>query len=199
MRVRLVGASVTATALRAALRACGLAAVAAPRKQAAVTWVELGDVADASLVDLARRLHAPLTVVEVALGSRGARARSFTLSDERVDGEREHAVRAAVDASVLAWQVVDRLGEPAPQPTPPDDRPERWAANLLDRLIDAGKLELERPGKRPDDRVTRELRRDDDSLGERLLAALVGSPMVAEVYLDEVELAAVAHRCRPKR
>lgn len=212
MKATVVGVGVPAKTLRAA---CAKAEV--PSKDVRVigarTWVAVpGEARDAMLARLAEALGTGLMVVDVDLPSgasdaglqasratyRGVEedvtAEARALLHERLAGGRALDPDAA--ARELAWALVgDREGVAV---AADGNAEEQWAQSLLDRLVAEGSIELHGEGS-PVAAVAAVLQSPGRDLGDRLLAELIDSAAVDEVFADADQLATLARATRPKR
>jgi hypothetical protein len=216
MKATVVGATVPAKTLRAACAkaevSCKDVRVVGPR-----AWVELPQELvslgrDAMLARLADALATGMMVIDVELPA-GARGDSVSASratyrgvEEDVSVEARELLRGwlagkrgddAGAAREIAWGLVgDADGTPAPAEP---NAEEQWAQAIVDKLVADGSLEL-RGGQRPPvARVALILQSPGRDLGERLLAELIDSPAIDEVFADADQLAATARATRPKR
>jgi hypothetical protein len=218
MRVTVVGATVPAKTLRAA---CAKAEVASKdvRVVGPRAWVQLPvDARDATLSRLAEALATGLMVIDVDLAAGGdsiAASRSTfrgveedisSEARELLDGRRAAGKRvdddgaASVDgdgaASELAWALIgaaDGASTPA-EPTTED----LWAQALVDKLVADGMIELRGTDHTPVGRVSQILQSPGRDLGDRLLAELIDSTAVDEVFADADQLSAAAKITRKR-
>jgi len=213
MKATVVGANVPAKALRAA---CAKADV--PAKDVRVVgpraWVELPqDARDAVLSRLAEALATGLLVIDVDVPA-GARGEGLTASRATYKGVEEDVTQEAKDivqgwladvgagsdedvaASDLAWALI---GDSDSTTSPAEANAEElWATALLDKLIAAGSIEL-RGNHPPVNRLAHVLESPGKDLGDRLLAELIDSTAVDEVFADADEIAKVARETKPRR
>lgn len=212
MKATVVGAAVPAKTLRAA---CTKAEV--PSKDVRVigtrAWVTVpGETRDAMLARLAEALGTGLMVVDVELpnsasdeGLQASRA-TFRGVEEDVTAEaRELLHKRLADgrgldpdaaARELVWALVGvREGVAVPSD---GNAEEQWAQALLDRLLAAGSIELHGDGS-PVSAVAAVLQSPGRDLGDRLLAELIDSTAVDEVFADADQLATLARATRPRR
>lgn len=211
MKARVVGASVSAKVLRAA---CTKADVPAKdvRTVGARAWVELpGEQRDGMLARLAETLATGLMVIDVdvpeaaasdpavpasvAAGVQASRA-TYRGVEEDVSEEARQLVQtgrvpAAAGPSELAWALT---GDPSAS----GSAEEQWANALVDKLVADGALEL-RGSERPLAGLAQVLQTPGRDLGDRLLADLIDSPTIDEVFADADQLAAAARATKPKR
>jgi hypothetical protein len=208
MRATVVGATVPAKTLRAACAKADVASkdvrVVGPR-----AWVLLPTEArDAVLMRLAETLATGLMVVDVELPSggevtasrstyRGVEEDISAEARELLQGRLADSVHRGDGASELAWALIgDRDGAAAPaEPTVED----QWAQALVDKLVADGLIELRGSQHSPVGRVAQILQNPGRDLGDRLLADLIDSTAVDEVFADADQLAAGARATRPKR
>jgi hypothetical protein len=210
MRVTVVGATVPAKTLRAA---CAKAEVASKdvRVVGPRAWVQLpSDARDATLARLAEALATGLMVIDVDLATGGdsiAASRSTyrgveedisSEARELLDGRRAAGKRSDDDlaASELAWTLIgaaDGASTPA-EPTPED----LWAQALVDKLVADGLIELRGTEHTPVGRVSQILQSPGRDLGDRLLAELIDSTAVDEVFADADQLSAAAKITRKR-
>jgi hypothetical protein len=178
-------------------------------------WVELPhDTRDAVLARLAEVLGTGLMVidVELPLGGRGeglqASRATYRGVEEDVSEEAKELLhewladsdRGGFDedvaASELAWALIgDSDAAPAPAES---NAEEEWAQALVDKLVADGAIEL-RSKHTPVSPIASLLQSPGRDLGDRLLAVLIDSTAVDEVYADADQLAAAARATRPKR
>lgn len=214
MRATVVGANVPAKTLRAACVKAEVSGkdvrVVGPR-----AWVELPhDVRDRALARLAELLATGLMVIDVEL-PHGARGDGLTASRATFRGVEEDITQEAKDllhewladsagkgfdedgaASELAWALI---GEGGGQQSPAQpDVEETWAQALIDKLVADGALEL-RGEHPPIRRLAHILENPGRDLGDRLLAELIDSPAIDEVFADAYQIAAAARATRPRR
>lgn len=214
MKATVVGANVPAKALRAA---CARAEVSAKdvRVVGPRAWVELPhDTRDAVLSRLADALATGLLVIDVEL-PQGGRGEGLMASRATYKGVEEDVTQEAkeilqgwlsdgsgggfdenVAASELAWALIgdsDSTTSPAEA-----NAEEQWATALLDKLVAAGSIEL-RGNLPPVNRLAHVLESPGKDLGERLLAELIDSTAVDEVFADADEIARVARETKPRR
>jgi hypothetical protein len=208
MRATVVGATVPAKTLRAA---CAKAEVSSKdvRVVGPRAWVQLPhDTRDAVLARLADTLATGLMVIDVDLPADGealsasrstyrgveedisAEARELLegrLADKRVDGAA---------ASELAWALIgDSDGTATPAEATTEDQ---WAQALVDKLVADGLIELRGAQHSPVGRVAQLLQNPGRDLGDRLLAELIDSTAVDEVFADADQLAAAAKITRKR-
>jgi len=204
MRATVVGASVSAKVLRAA---CTKADVPAKdvRTVGARAWVELpSEQRDGVLARLAETLATGLMVIDVdvpdpavpAPAAEGVQASRATYRgvEEDVSEEARQLVqtgRVSAGASELAWALT---GDPSAS----GSAEEQWANALVDKLVADGALEL-RGSERPLAGLAQVLQTPGRDLGDRLLADLIDSPAIDEVFADADQLAAAARATKPKR
>lgn len=214
MKATVVGANVPAKALRAA---CAKADV--PAKDVRVVgpraWVELPqDARDAVLSRLAEALATGLLVIDVDVPA-GSRGEALTASRATYKGVEEDVTAEAKEivqgwlaegagggfdddaaASDLAWALI---GDSDSTTSPAEANAEElWATALLDKLIAAGSIEL-RGNQPPINRLAHVLESPGKDLGDRLLAELIDSTAVDEVFADADEIAKVARETKPRR
>ena len=214
MKATVVGANIPAKALRAA---CAKADV--PAKDVRVVgpraWVELPQGArDAVLSRLAEALATGLLVIDVDVPG-GGRGEGLTASratykgvEEDVTAEAKEIVqgwladgtRGGFDEDVaardLAWALI---GDSDSATSPAEANAEElWATALLDKLIAAGSIEL-RGAYPPINRLAHVLESPGKDLGDRLLAELIDSTAIDEVFADADEIAKVARETKPRR
>ena len=179
-------------------------------------WVILPDVRRATLDALATELGGDTAVVEVEmpLGGRGSDlfAQRYRLpSQEDALDLSEDAREILHDwisegggfdedeaALQLAWELIDEDDEAPATTEDTKSFEDRWAEALVQHLVDTGAMEL-RSKHRPNTDVAHELQFGDEELGSRLLAALVASTSVDEIFVDEDELMRAARATRPRR
>ncbi len=212
MKATVVGAAVPAKTLRAACTK-----VEVPSKDVRVVgtraWVDVPhDTRDAMLARLAEALGIGLMVVDVDLpqstsdaGLQASRAtyrgvEEDVTAEARVLLDKRLADGRALDPSVaareLAWVLVgDREGVTMEAD---GNLEEQWAQALLDRLLADGLIELHDDG-RPTAVIVPVLQSPGRDLGDRLLAELIDSTSVDEVFADADQLASLARATRPKR
>jgi hypothetical protein len=207
MRVTVVGATVPAKTLRAA---CAKAEVASKdvRVVGPRAWVQLPhELRDALLPRLAETLAIGLMVidVEVPVGGEGVTASRSTYRgvEEDISAEARELVQGRLAAmgdgaaSELAWALVGAAdGVATPAESTVEDQ---WAQALVDNLVADGLIELRSTQHSPVGRVAQILQSPGRDLGERLLADLIDSTAVDEVFADADQLAAAARAMRPKR
>lgn len=208
MRATLAGATVPAKTLRAA---CARAEVSSKdvRVVGPRAWVELPDDGrDTALARLAEVLATGLMVIDVDMppGARGeglsASRATYRGVEEDVTAEAKELLKGLDDraaASELAWALVgdgDGDGTPAPAESNVE---EEWAQSLVDKLVADGAIELRSSQHTPVARVAQLLHNPGRDLGDRLLAELIDSPAIDEVFADAEQLAAAARATRPKR
>jgi hypothetical protein len=214
MKATVVGAAVPAKTLRAA---CARAEVPAKDVRTVGTraWVELPpDARDAMLARLADVLSTGFMVIEVDMPA-GLRGDGIVASRATYRGVEEDITNDAkkilggwlaegsgrrveedVAASQLAWALIEGDGV---ETNPAESNIEEiWAQTLIDQLVAAGSLEL-RSKQLPINRVAHILQNPGRDLGNRLLAELIDSPAVDEVFADADDLARVARETKPKR
>ena len=214
MKATVVGANVPAKTLRAACARAEVSGrdvrVIGPR-----AWVELPeDRRDSVLVRLADSLATGLMVidVELPLGTRGdgltASRATYKGVEEDISEEAKQLLREwlsdtsrdALDedaaASELAWALIGE-GDGEQSPAQPNVE-ETWAQALIAKLLADGALELR--GEHPPIRkLAHVLENPGRALGERLLAELIESPAIDEVFADAEQIAAAARATRPRR
>jgi len=214
MRATVVGANVPAKTLRAACAKAEVSTrdvrVVGPR-----AWVELPpEIRDRALGRLAELLATGLMVIDVDLPA-GARGEGLTASRATYRGVEEDVTQEAQQllhkwladspgkgfdedsaASELAWALLGE-GDGEQSPAQPDVE-ETWAQALIDKLLADGALEL-RAEHPPIRRLAHILENPSRDLGDRLLAELIDSPAIDEVFADADQIAAVARATRPKR
>jgi hypothetical protein len=199
MKTTVVGATVPAKALRAA---CVKAEV--PSKDVRVvgarSWVELPtDGRDTLLARLAETLATGLMVIDVDVsGADAIQASRSTYRgvEEDVTEEARQLVEAGrlppdASASGIAWALIGSDGTVG-------GGDEQWAQALFDKLIADGTVEL-RGTQRPTGLVAPILANSGRDLGDRLLATLIDSTAIDEVFADADQLAAAARATKPKR
>ncbi|HEX5061125.1 MAG TPA: hypothetical protein VFV99_17285 [Kofleriaceae bacterium] len=213
MKATVVGATVPAKTLRAALLKADV-----PTKDVRMigprAWVELPhDGRDASLARLAEALATGLMVIDVDLpapsgeGLQASRAtyrgveadiseEARKLLDERRADPAAKPLDDAVAASHLAWALVGDADDTA-SPAEPNVE-EQWATSLIGKLVADGLIEL-RGTHTPIAQLAQVLQTPGRDLGERLLASLIDSTAIDEVYADADQLATLARATRPKR
>lgn len=213
MKATVVGATVPAKTLRAALVKADV-----PTKDVRTigprAWVELpADARDALLARLADALATGLMVIDVDLpviGGEGLQASRATyrgveadiseearkLLDERIAATSSKPLDAAGAASDLAWALVGDADDAA-SPAEPNVE-EQWATTLIGKLVGDGLIEL-RGTHTPITQLALVLQTPGRDLGERLLASLIDSTAIDEVYADADQLATLARATRPKR
>jgi hypothetical protein len=213
--VTIVGLPTTRAALKVALAPL----VADPGAIRAVddwVWVALPMDTRRGIVDrLAAALDRELVVIEVEM-SPGGRGRDITatrylvpprgevkdLSEEAREILHEWAadMEGGIDEdraiSEVAWELLDDTSAPV------DERPEcfedRWADALVTRLVHGGGLEL-RGTLMPNGEIAHHLQNSDgEGFAALLLDVFVNSTAVAEVYVDEEQLAQALLGTRPK-
>jgi hypothetical protein len=198
MKATVVGATVPAKSLRAA---CVKADV--PTKDVRVvgtrSWVEIPpDGRDALLARLAEALATGMMVIDVDVVSADAMQASrgtYRGVEEDITPEIRQLVEAGrlspnADAIGIAWALVGDEGGVGG-----DDG---WAQAFFDKLIADGSVEL-RGQQRPTGLVAPILANPGRDIGERLLAALIDSTAIDEVFADADQLAAAARATKPKR
>jgi hypothetical protein len=172
-------------------------------------WVELPhDTRDTVLARLADVLATGLMVIDVELpgaqgeGLQASRAtyrgveEDVTEEAKQLFTERLAGARDGVKASELAWALIgDSDGAPSPAESNVE---EEWAQALVDKLVADGLIEL-RERHTPVSRVAHLLQTPGRDLGDRLLAELIDSTAIDEVFADADQLAAAARVTRPKR
>lgn len=179
------------------------------------TWVEVPtEMRDALLARLAESLATGLMVIDVDVpagihggGLQASRATYRGVEEDVTEearkllqewlaegsGRRLHEDTAARD---LAWALIgdsDTATSPAEA-----NAEEQWAQALLDKLVGAGSIEL-RGNTPPISRLAHVLESPGKDLGDRLLAELIDSTAVDEVFADADELAKVARETKPRR
>ena len=98
-----------------------------------------------------------------------------------------------------------RSGPPEPSqggtPAPAESNvEEEWAQALVDKLVADGAIELRGTSTHaPVGKVAHVLQTPGRDLGDRLLAELIDSTAIDEVFADAEQLAAAARATRPKR
>jgi hypothetical protein len=210
MRVTVVGATVPAKTLRAA---CAKAEVASKdvRVVGPRAWVQLpSDARDATLARLAEALATGLMVIDVDLATggdsisasrstyRGVEEDISSEARELLDARRAAGKRSDDDlaASELAWALIgaaDGVSTPA-EPSSED----LWAQALVDKLVADGLIELRSTDHTPVGRVSQILQSPGRDLGDRLLAELIDSTAVDEVFADADQLSAAAKITRKR-
>ena len=214
MKATIVGATVPAKTLRAA---CLKADV--PTKDVRMigprAWVELPhDGRDAVLARLAESLTVGLMVIDVDLPA-GARGEGLSASratyrgveadiseearkllDERLADPAAKPLDDAGAASQLAWALVGDADDAASPAEPQVE--EQWATALIGKLVGDGLIEL-RGTHTPISQLAHVLQTPGRDLGERLLASLIDSTAIDEVFADAEQLATLARATRPKR
>jgi hypothetical protein len=213
MKATVVGAAVPAKTLRAA---CAKAAVSGGevRVVGSRAWVELpGESRDAALAKLAESLATGLMVIDVDLPEEGderlqASRATYRGVEEDVTAEarellQERRAQASgrgfddrAAASALAWALIGDAGATAAPAS--SNAEEQWARVLVDRLAADGLIEL-RDEHSPVGAVAHVLHSPGRDLGERLLATLIESTAIDEVFADAEQLAAAARATRPRR
>lgn len=198
MKATVVGATVPAKALRAA---CAKAELSAKdvRVVGARAWVELPHEArDAVLARLAEALATGLMVVDVTVSgdSLSASRATYRGVEEDVSEEARQLVqgRDRVGASEVAWALVGDADGAAPAQSSSE---EQWALALVDKLVADGLVEL-RGSQRPTGGLAQILQNPGRDLGDRLLAELIDSPAIDEVFADADQLAAAARATRKR-
>jgi hypothetical protein len=205
MRATVVGATVPAKTLRAA---CAKAEVASKdvRVVGPRAWVELPhEMRDSLLGRLAEALAIGLMVIDVELpaGGEGVSASRSTYRgvEEDISAEARELLQSRVGssadgaASQLAWALVgDADGSAASEPSVED----QWAQALVDKLVADGMIELRNTQQSPVGRVAQILQSPGRDLGERLLAELIDSTAVDEVFADADQLSAAAKLTRKR-
>jgi hypothetical protein len=118
--------------------------------------------------------------------------------EEDVTDEARQLVQSggvAADASALAWALIGDVDAASPAQS---NLEEQWAQALFDKLITDGSIELR--DKRPSVAgLARILEAPGRDLGDRLLAELIDSTAIDEVFADADQLASAARATRPKR
>jgi hypothetical protein len=205
MRATVVGATVPAKTLRAA---CAKAEVASKdvRVVGPRAWVELPpEMRDSLLGRLSEALAIGLMVIDVELpaGGEGVSASRSTYRgvEEDISAEARDLLQTRVGstadgaASQLAWALVgDADGSAASEPSVED----QWAQALVDKLVADGMIELRNTQQSPVGRVAQILQTPGRDLGERLLAELIDSTAVDEVFADADQLSAAAKLTRKR-
>ena len=205
MRATVVGATVPAKTLRAA---CAKAEVASKdvRVVGPRAWVELPhEMRDSLLGRLSEALAIGLMVIDVELpaGGEGVSASRSTYRgvEEDISAEARDLLQTRVGptadgaASQLAWALVgDADGSAASEPSVED----QWAQALVDKLVADGMIELRNTQQSPVGRVAHILQTPGRDLGERLLAELIDSTAVDEVFADADQLSAAAKLTRKR-
>lgn len=205
MRSTVVGATVPAKTLRAA---CAKAEVSTKdvRVVGARAWVELpADGRDEVLARLAETLATGLMVVDVAMtgpegeGLQASRA-TYRGVEEDVTAEVRQLLaggelRGGDVTSKLAWALIGDGDDPSPAQS---NLEQQWAQALFDKLIADGSIEL-RAKHPPVSGLAHVLQTPGRDLGDRLLAELIDSTAIDEVFADAEELATAARATRPKR
>lgn len=203
MKATVVGATVPAKALRAA---CAKADVSTKdvRVVGSRAWVELpADGRDAVLARLADALATGLMVIDVDVadaGGEGLQASRATYRgvEEDITEEARQLLQGGrlvggAGASELAWALIGDGGRASAA-----SGEEQWAQALFDKLLADGAVEL-RGTERPIAGLAQILGTSGRDLGERLLAELIDSTAIDEVFADADQLAAAARATRPKR
>ncbi|HEY5920429.1 MAG TPA: hypothetical protein VIV11_02105 [Kofleriaceae bacterium] len=215
MKATVVGATVPAKALRAA---CAKAEVSSKdvRVVGPRAWVELPHATrDAMLARLADLLSTGMMVIDVEMPM-GARGEGLMASRATYRGVEEDVTEEArsllhewladapgtgfdedVAASELAWALIGE-DDGAQSPAQPNVE-EQWAQALLDKLVTDGLIELRGKQPPPLRRIATILEQPGRELGDRLLAELIDSTAVDEVFADADQLATTARATRPKR
>jgi hypothetical protein len=203
MKATVVGANVPAKTLRAA---CVKAEVPAKdvRTVGPRAWVEVPqETRDVMLARLAEVLATGLMVIDVELAEDGTLAASRStyrgveedVTEEARGLAQERDGRVAT-ASALAWALI---GDDDSVPSPADSNVEdQWAHALFAKLIADGAIEL-RGGQPPVGVLAHVLQSPGRDLGDRLLAELIDSTAIDEVFADADQLAAAARATRPRR
>lgn len=202
MKATVVGATVPAKALRAA---CAKAELSTKdvRVVGSRAWVELPvDSRDSVLARLAETLATGLMVIDVDVadgGAEGLQASRATYRgvEEDVTEEARQLLQGGrlaggAGASDLAWALIGDEGGAAASSE------EQWAHALFEKLLGDGAVEL-RGTQRPIAGLAHILANSGRDLGDRLLAELIDSPAIDEVFADADQLAATARATRPKR
>lgn len=211
MKATVVGATVPAKTLRAALLKADV-----PTKDVRMigprAWVEMPpDGRDGALARLADALATGLMVIEVdlpELNGEGLQASRATyrgveaditeearkLLDERLADPAKPLDDTA--ASQLAWALVGDADDAA-SPAEPNVE-EQWATALVGKLVTDGLIEL-RGTHTPIVQLAQVLQTPGRDLGDRLLASLIDSTAIDEVFADADQLATLARATRPKR
>lgn len=205
MRSTVVGATVPAKALRAA---CAKAEVSTKdvRVVGARAWVELPpDKRDDVLARLADTLATGLMVVDVEMtgpegeGLQASRATYRGVEEDVTEEVRQlltgGEVRGGDVTSKLAWALIGNGDDPSPAQS---NLEQQWAQALFDKLIADGSIEL-RATHPPVSGLAHVLQTPGRDLGDRLLAELIDSTAIDEVFADADQLAAAARATRPKR
>jgi hypothetical protein len=203
MRVIVVGASAPVKGLRVA---CGKAEVQ-PRDVRSVgsrAWVELApEDRDAQLARLAAVLTTGLMVIDIELPNPGdgtalqASRATYRGVEEDVSDEARTLLAqrfgGTANARDLAWALVSACEGGAEA-----NVEEQWAQALVERLAADGSIELRSPHTHVAG-LAHLLQNPGRDLGERLLAELIDSTAIDEVFADADQLAAAARATRPKR
>lgn len=203
MRVIAVGASVPAKALRSA---CARAEVQPldVRTVGSRAWAELApENRDAQLARIAGTLGTGLMVIDVELPNpsdgaalQASRATYRGVEEDVSDDARTLlAQRFAGQATArdLAWALVSATEGGAEA-----NVEEQWAQALVERLAADGSIELRSPHTHVVG-LAQVLQNPGRDLGDRLLAELIDSTAIDEVFADADQLAAAARATRPKR
>jgi hypothetical protein len=207
MRATVVGATVPAKLLRAA---CAKAEVSSKdvRVVGPRAWVQLPhEMRDAVLARLADTLATGLMVIDVdvpAGGGEGVAASRSTYRgvEEDISAEARELLASSPSmrndgaASELAWALVGAGGGSA-APAEPNIE-DQWAQALVDKLVADGLIELRSSQHSPVGRVAQILQSPGRDLGDRLLAELIDSTAVDEVFGDAEQLAAAARITRKR-
>jgi hypothetical protein len=198
MKATVVGATVPAKALRAACAKADLSPKDV-RVVGARAWVELPhETRDAVLARLAEALATGLMVVDVTVSEGGLSASRATYRgvEEDVSDEARQLVvgRDRVGASEVAWALVGDADGAAPAQSSAE---EQWAHALVDKLVADGLVEL-RGTQRPTGGLAQILQNPGRDVGDRLLAELIDSPAIDEVFADADQLAAAARATRKR-
>lgn len=205
MKATVVGATVPAKALRAA---CAKAEVSTKdvRVVGVRAWVELpGGERDEVLARLADTLATGLMVVDVeVMGPQGEGLQASRATYRGVEEDVTEDVRRLLNggdargsdvASKLAWALIGEGDDPSPAQS---NLEQQWAQALVDKLLSDGSIEL-RAKHPPVSGVAHVLQTPGRDLGDRLLAELIESAAIDEVFADAEQLAAAARATRPKR
>ncbi len=209
MRVTVVGAAVPAKTLRAA---CTKAEVQARdvRTVGSRAWLDLAVVPvlpveqrDAQLARLAEVLATGLMVIDVDVAETGdpAPVQASRATYRGVEEDLSEEARALLagrfagtgGAREVAWALVSACEGGAEA-----NVDEQWAQALVERLAADGAIELRSPHTHVVG-LAQVLQNPGRDLGDRLLAELIDSTAIDEVFADADQLAAAARATRPKR
>lgn len=207
MRVTVVGATVPAKTLRAA---CAKADVSSKdvRTVGPRSWVQLPhDTRDVVLARLSDTLALGLMVVDVDLAADGgvsASRSTYRGVEEDISAEARELLQGKLadgrpsddegTATELAWALIGADGASSAEPSVED----QWAQALVDKLVSDGMIELRSTQHSPVGRVAQILQVPGRDLGDRLLAELIDSTAVDEVFADADQLAAAARITRKR-